>query len=230
VVNAKGLREALILDTIERANATPAPTADRMGGVLAFARRTRFEKEHALQVATLATALFDQLLEPLGLDPADRQLLEAAAVLHDVGYFIGYEEHHKHSYHLITHAMLPGFSPRETLVIASTARYHRGALPARKHEAMRRLTPEDRVRVERLAAILRLADGMDRSRISLVKAVKATSHDDRVSIVLVADDPIDVEVYGARQKGILFERVFGLDLDVVAQVRGLSSSSETMLP
>jgi exopolyphosphatase/guanosine-5'-triphosphate,3'-diphosphate pyrophosphatase len=227
VVNAKGLREALVLDTIERAIATPAPTADRMGGVMEFARRTRFEKEHALQVATLALALFDQLADPLGLDAADRQLLEAAAILHDVGYFIGYEEHHKHSYHLITHAMLPGFSPRETLVMASTARYHRGALPARKHEAMRRLTPEDRVRVERLSAILRLADGMDRSRISLVRAVKATVEDDRVHVTLIADDPIDVEVYGAGQKGALFERVFGLDLDVHAQVRGLSSPSET---
>lgn len=231
VVNAKGLREALVLDTIERANATPPRKADRLGGVMEFARRTRYERDHALHVATLALSLFDQLAEPLGLDPNERQLLEAAAILHDVGYFIGYEDHHKHTYHLITHADLPGFSPREVLVVASTARYHRGALPARKHEAMRRLTPEDRVRTERLAAILRLADGMDRSRISLVRAVRATVTDDRVDIMLIADDPIDVEVYGARQKGSLFERVFGMELAVQGVVREADDSAEaTELP
>ncbi len=214
IVNAKGVREALLLDTIERATARKPRPADRMRGVLEFARRMRFEKEHALQVTTMALSLFDQLAEPLGIEAGDRPLLEAAAVLHDIGYLVAYEEHHKHSYHLISHATLPGFSPREIHMIASIARYHRGAFPKRDHESMRRLAPEDRVRVERLAALLRLADGFDRSRSQQVRAVRATAGDDTVEIALVGDAPLDVEVYGSKTKGTLFEKVFGLDLDI----------------
>jgi exopolyphosphatase/guanosine-5'-triphosphate,3'-diphosphate pyrophosphatase len=213
-VNAKGLREALLLDTIERTTARKPRAADRMRGVLEFARRMRFEKEHALHVATLALSLWDQLGDQLGLDREDRQLLEAAAVLHDTGYFIAYEQHHKHSYHLISHATLPGFSPREVQIVASTARYHRGAFPKRSHESMSRLTPEDRVRVERLAAVLRLADGLDRSRSQQVRAIRTDVADDTVVVELVGDRPLDVEIYGSEVKGALFKRVFGLDLAV----------------
>jgi exopolyphosphatase / guanosine-5'-triphosphate,3'-diphosphate pyrophosphatase len=213
-VNAKGLREALLLDTIERATDRKPRSADRMRGVLEFARRTRYEKEHAMHVTVLALSVFDQLCDSLGLDRSDRQLLEAAAILHDVGYFIDYERHHKHSYHLITHATLPGFSPRDVQIIATTARYHRGSLPDHKHEAMRRLPPEERVRAMRLAAILRLADGMDRSRTQAVRAVRVEPGDDVVSIVLSGSQPLDVEVYGSRAKGTLFEKVFGVELVV----------------
>ena len=217
-VNAKGLREALLLDTIEKATARKPRSADRMRGVLEFARRTRYEKEHALHVAVLSLSLFDQLAEPLGLDVGDRQLLEAAAILHDVGYFIDYDRHHKHSYHLITHANLPGFSPRDVQIIASTARYHRGSFPERKHEAMRRLSPEDRVRTERLAAVLRLADGLDRSRTQAVRAVLVESADDVVAIALTGRMPLDVEVYGSQTKGTLFEKVFGVELRVTQHI------------
>jgi exopolyphosphatase/guanosine-5'-triphosphate,3'-diphosphate pyrophosphatase len=217
-VNAKGLREALLLDTIQKATARKPRAADRMRGVLEFARKTRYEKEHALHVAVLALSLFDQLAEPLGLDVHDRQLLEAAAVLHDVGYFIDYDRHHKHSYHLITHATLPGFSPRDVQIVASTARYHRGAFPERKHEAMRRLSPEDRVRTERLAAVLRLADGLDRSRTQAVRGVRVDATDDAVTLTLEGHAPLDVEVYGAQTKGVLFEKVFCVDLRVSQHV------------
>jgi exopolyphosphatase / guanosine-5'-triphosphate,3'-diphosphate pyrophosphatase len=229
-VNAKGLREALLLDTIQKATARKPRSADRMRGVLEFARRTRYEKEHALHVAVLALSLFDQLADPLGLDVRDRQLLEAAAVLHDVGYFIDYERHHKHSYHLITHASLPGFSPRDVQMIASTARYHRGAMPERKHEAMRRLTPEDRVRMERLAAILRLADGLDRSRTQAVRAVRVEAVEDSVLIALDGSSSLDVEVYGSRTKGTLFEKVFGLGLRVTQPGTETESVSDTQEP
>ncbi len=224
MVNAKGVREGLLLDTIERATARKPRAADRMRGVLEFARRMRFEKEHALQVTTLALSLFDQLAEPLGLEAGDRPLLEAAGILHDIGYLVAYEDHHKHSYHLISHSALRGFSPREIQVIASIARYHRGAFPKRDHESMRRLTPEDRVRVERLAAVLRLADGFDRSRSQQVRAVRAAVGDDTVRIELAGDTPLDVEVYGSKTKGTLFEKVYGLDLDIVQE--GVPDSSQ----
>jgi len=225
-VNAKGLREALLLDTIEKATARKPRSADRMRGVLEFARKTRYEKEHALHVAVLSLSLFDQLVEPLGLDEGDRQLLEAAAVLHDVGYFIDYEKHHKHSYHLIRHAHLPGFSPREVQIIASAARYHRGSMPERKHDEMRSLTAEDRVRMERLAALLRLADGLDRSRTQAVRGVLAEVSDDAVTLDLTGHSPLDVEVYGAKAKGTLFERLFGVTLRVNQHITEAPSAQD----
>ena len=229
-VNAKGLREALLLDTIEKATARKPRSADRMRGVLEFARRTRYEKEHALHVAVLALSLFDQLAEPLGLDVRDRQLLEAAAILHDVGYFIDYERHHKHSYHLITHASLPGFSPRDVQIIASTARYHRGSFPERNHEAMRRLSPEDRMRTEGLAALLRLADGLDRSRTQAVRSVLVDAGEETVAVTLGGHAPLDVEVYGSRTKGTLLEKVFGVELRVSQRLTEADSVVEPQDP
>ena len=109
------------------------------------------------------------------LNPDDRPLLEAAARLQDVGYLINYDQHHKHSYHLILNSRLAGFRPRELELIANVARYHRGARPKHKHANFRQLPPEDQRRVEQLAAILRLAGGLDRSHSQQVKDVTVQS-------------------------------------------------------
>src|SRR5690606_9391565 len=93
----------------------------------------------------------------------DRPLLETAARLQDVGYLINYDQHHKHSYHLILHSRLPGFQPSELEIIANVARYHRGADPKRKHANFKQLSTKDQNRVRQMAAILRVAGGLDRS-------------------------------------------------------------------
>jgi exopolyphosphatase/guanosine-5'-triphosphate,3'-diphosphate pyrophosphatase len=157
----------------------------------------------------MALSIFDALTLQFGLQPIEKKLLEAAAILHDSGYFISYSSHHKHSYHLIRHADLFGFSPRERELIAQIARYHRKSLPKRKHDAFQNLKEKDRETVARLGGILRLADGLDRRRNGLVKSVCCLSGDTAITINLSATEDVSVEIFGANAKKDLFEKAFG---------------------
>jgi exopolyphosphatase/guanosine-5'-triphosphate,3'-diphosphate pyrophosphatase len=131
-----------------------------------------------------------------------------------VGYVINYDQHHKHSYHLIRNSRLPGVRPHDLELIANVARYHRGAHPKRKHENLARLSADDQRRVQRLAAILRLAGGLDRSRSQQVRDVRARVADGRVVIEAVADTDPQVDLWGAERRTDLFEKVFGLPLEI----------------
>ncbi|MGB4582010.1 MAG: Ppx/GppA phosphatase family protein [Coriobacteriia bacterium] len=205
IANARGMREGIIIDTVERERG-PAPQADRMRSVREFGRQCRHDVAHAEQVCRLALQLFDELRELLGLADADRPLLEAAALLHDVGYHISYEQHHKHSYHLISHAALPGFGADERRIIAAVARYHSGSLPKTKHEAMQGLDTDDRRRVSRLAALLRTADGLDRSHGQRVSEVRASLRDGQVTLTISGRAPLDIEMYAGERKADLLAR------------------------
>src|SRR5207253_783525 len=123
-------------------------------------------------VRSLALALFDAIGKRLGCAREDRRLLADAALLHDVGYHISYERHHKHSYHLILHAELLGTTPTEQVIIANVARYHRGAAPRRRHRNFGGLDRDLRRRIKRLAAILRVADGFDRGHAGSAATLK----------------------------------------------------------
>ncbi len=213
VVNAHGMREGVIVDTIERERGAAEPFS-RTQAVTDFARRCHTDLNHAEQVSRLSLSLFDELAVRLGLDTKERPLLETAAVLHDVGYHIAYERHHRHSYHLITYSELPGFTSHELRLIAAIARYHRGALPKTRHEAMADLKRTDRQRVERLAAFLRLADGLDRSRGQRVRGLRSQLRRSRLVLTLEGDGPFDVEIHGAQRKSDLFERAFGVRVDI----------------
>jgi exopolyphosphatase/guanosine-5'-triphosphate,3'-diphosphate pyrophosphatase len=163
-------------------------------------------------VARLALSAFDALSTPFNLKKSDRKLLEAAAILHDVGYFIAYSSHHKHSYHLIRHAELFGFTPRERELIAQIARYHRKSLPKRKHETFQALNDADRERVERLGGILRLADGLDRRRSSTVQSISCTFAGTLFTVRLEGSEDMSVEIFGASAKKDLLEKAFAVSL------------------
>ncbi len=209
-VNERGIREGLILTSLRKHNLLPEKAQPRTWrqAVLEFARSCHFDEEHSLQVARLALQLFDALAPATGMTERDRQVLEAAALLHDVGYFISYASHHKHSYHLIRHADLFGFTPRERELAANVARYHRKALPKKKHEAYARLVPADQLLVSRLGGIMRMADGLDRRRSGLVRDLRCEVTGDEFIVTLEGADDISVEMYGARTKGDLFEQIF----------------------
>lgn len=215
-VNTKGLREGVLLDTVAEVGRRSSAT-DEHAALTRFARRCRADMRHAQHVTELALSIFDQIADA-SLTDQDRRLLEAAGLLHDVGYFIAYRRHHKHSYHLISHADLPGFSPREIAVIAAVARYHRGANPKLRHEEFARLTPEDRATVTRLGGILRLADGLDRGRSQRVSSVELRRDDGVVRVALSATADPHVELFGASQKSDLFRKAFDVALEVTADV------------
>jgi exopolyphosphatase/guanosine-5'-triphosphate,3'-diphosphate pyrophosphatase len=170
-------------------------------------------------VQSLALQLFDAMGARLGCDPSERQTLADAALLHDVGYHINYEQHHKHSFHLITHADLLGIGPEEQVVIAHVARYHRGGVPKRKHAAWWELDRDARERVRRLSALLRVADGLDRGHASAVDKVKVRWLERAVRLTPTprrANDPMRLELWGAARKAELLSEVAGAPIEVVA--------------
>jgi exopolyphosphatase/guanosine-5'-triphosphate,3'-diphosphate pyrophosphatase len=209
-VNERGIREGLILDSLHKHDLIPQSGRRRTwrAAALDFARSCLVDEEHAGHVAKLALEMYDVLAEPFSLGERERRILETAALLHDAGYFISYTSHHKHSYHLIRHADLLGFTPREREIIANTARYHRKSLPRKKHESFARLTEEDRLLVCRLGGILRLADGLDRRRSSLVSKVVATLTRTVFRLSLEGNEDLSVEVFSGKEKGDLFENAF----------------------
>jgi len=214
LISDQGVRDGLLLRMISQLlNRPPAEMdTDVLAGVRQFAAACAFEQKHAQHVAYLALQLFDQVQARLCLPPSERLILEAAALLHEVGYLINYEKHHLHSYHLIMHGNLRGLSPQQRELVANVARYHRRSGPKRKHENFARLQPADRETVKRLSALMRLADGLDRTHRQQIRAVQCTWHGRRLILTATADQRPDVDFWGARQKGKLFEKVFGVEL------------------
>ncbi len=214
-VHNRGVRDGLLLTMIDESLGPPSPSAhDREAGIERLAAACGCELAHGRQVARMAGLIFSQLVDAFGLDPADRPLLEAAARLQDVGYLINYEKHHKHSYHLILNSRLDGFEPRELELVANVARYHRGSRPKRKHENFRQLSPADQTRVAQLAAILRVAGGLDRSNTQQVQAVETTVVDGETRLMVHAAQYPEVDIWGARRRTSLFERVFDTHLAI----------------
>lgn len=220
-VSARGIREGLILDMIagpaaaRKKNPVQKPvSASRRESVRAFAESCRFEAPHSLHVTKLALNIYDQLLRPNENQIAyERDLLEAASILHDIGYFINYTRHHKHSYHLIIHSPLVGFSPREIAIIANLARYHRRAEPSRHHAEFAQLGKPDQKLVLKLAGILRLADGLDRSHGQRIQELHSEKTGKKTLLHLFSSKDIGIEIWGAQQKDGLFKEFFDTQLE-----------------
>jgi exopolyphosphatase / guanosine-5'-triphosphate,3'-diphosphate pyrophosphatase len=218
VVSAYGIREGLLLETAKVPPVVASPGEARERSVRRLADACHFEERHSMHVQRLALQLFDALGPRLGALPGERELLAAAAVLHDIGYHISYDKHHKHSFYLITHAELLGMSPAEQLVVANVARYHRGAPPSKRHPGYASLAKPARAQVMRLSAILRLADGLDRGHISAVDRVKVRWMRSGIRITPIprnVHQPMRLEVWGASRKAHLLEKVAGVPVEIV---------------
>lgn len=216
--SAYGIREGLLLESARVTPLVADPGEARARSVQAFAERCHAELPHARQVREMALQLFDALGHRIGCAPEDRQPLADAALLHDVGYHINYEGHHKHSYHLISYADLLGIAPDEQQVIAHVARYHRGRAPCREHLEWWDLGRATRERIRRLAALLRIADGLDRGHAGAVERVKVRWLDRALRLTPIprrASDPLRLEVWGAARKSGLLAEVAGVPVEVV---------------
>ena len=211
LVNERGIREGLIISCMKRLKLLPESTTQRnwKESILEFARSCHFDEPHSRHVAKVSLSIFDSVAKEFGLKKNERNLLEASALLHDVGYFISYNNHHKHSHHLIRHAELFGFSPREREMMALIARYHRKSLPKKKHLEYERLEAKDQLVVSRLGGILRLSDGLDRRRSGLVEVVALKRSGLTFSFKLLGTEDISVEIFGGNAKKDLFEKAFG---------------------
>ena len=212
-VTTRGLRDGLMADLVRREVRPPAAGLHEENAVLeglrAFGRRCGYREPHAEQVAQLSLALFDQLRPMHRLGAEERGLLHAAALLHDVGTFVSYNRHHKHGYYLLFYADLPGFTDRERELIATIARYHRRSVPKDRHEVFQLLTPAERVVVRGLAAILRVADGLDRGHRRQVRRLEVSRRAPGMRIDVWAEKGADLEVWSAQQKSDLLAEVCG---------------------
>lgn len=211
-----GVREGVVLDLVDEMVTRPAYQSRQerevTDGAIALGRRYLFDQAHAGHVAALATSLFDQLCELHGLGAADRRVLLGAALLHDIGQFVSYRKHHKHSLYLLSHSDLPGFTPREIALVALVARYHRRAEPNEAHAGYGELPRADRDRVDKLASLLRMADALDREHLQRVRGVHAQVDGDELVLVLEASGDLLLEQWAVRKKADLFRRLFVLDV------------------
>lgn len=217
-VSAYGIREGLLLQTARVLPSVADPGEARERSVREFAERCHYEALHSKQVQRLALRLFDAIGPRLGCDAEDRQVLSDAALLHDIGYHINYDKHHKHTYHLILHADLLGMSPTEQVLVANVARYHRGAEPRKRHRNLASLDPLLRRRIKVLAAILRVADGLDRGHAGAVDHVRVRWLGRAIRIAPTARPgaPLRLELWGASRKAALLAEVAELPVEIVA--------------
>jgi exopolyphosphatase/guanosine-5'-triphosphate,3'-diphosphate pyrophosphatase len=180
----------------------------KLRGVHAVGRRFGYEESHSQQVARLAERIFDALSPSANLTRHQRLLLSAAALLHDVGYHIAHESHHKHSFYLIENSELTGFSETERGVIANIARYHKGSHPKQRHSNYMALSATDRETVCRLAGILRLADALDRRHDARVKDLTCKRVKNVFHIQLASAAECNHELELAERRLELFEDAF----------------------
>ncbi|AFG38841.1 Ppx/GppA phosphatase family protein [Spirochaeta africana] len=172
-------------------------------------RKFHYDAEHARHVTRLALQLFDELRDDHGMDDQARLLLEVAAVLHDIGYFIRGSGHHKHGQYLVANSEIFGLSRQDIRVVSNVVRYHRKSVPASSHSAYNALRTTQRMLVQKLAAILRIADGLDRGHARRVSAVQAELREADLVIHCSFTGDMSVEKNGALDKADLFENVFG---------------------
>jgi exopolyphosphatase/guanosine-5'-triphosphate,3'-diphosphate pyrophosphatase len=218
VVSRYGIREGLLLEAARVAPTIADPGEARARSVTEFASRCHVEQPHSSHVQKLALILFDAIGERLGCTKIDRDALADAALLHDCGYHISYERHHKHSYHLILHADLLGLAPSEQVVIANVARYHRGNPPRRKQRNFGMLDKSLRRRIRRLSAILRVADGLDRGHVAAVGDLKVRWVQRALRITPVparARGSMRLEMWGASRKSGLLAKLAGVPVEIV---------------
>jgi exopolyphosphatase/guanosine-5'-triphosphate,3'-diphosphate pyrophosphatase len=213
------LREGVIIDylrKVESESLPPVPDVEdkKLRDVFAIGRRFGYEESHALQVADLAEKIFDALAPIYKLSRHGRTLLSAAALLHDVGYHISHESHHKHSQYLIKHSEMTGFSETEKLIIANIARYHRGSVPKEKHPDFMQLNERNRLTVARLGAILRLAEALDRGHENHITDIKFKREKQNLIVKLVSDEDCAIERRAVELKKDLFELAFDCKLIV----------------
>jgi len=230
------LREGLVLDFIARhrkeiAQADRYPDVRRRS-VYELAERCNYWPEHAQQVARLAVALFDQTRAIHGLTDREREWLEFASILHDIGVHISYESHHKHSYYLIKNGDLRGFEPEEIDTIALVARYHRQATPKRRHEGFAELPRRARGVVRTLAALLRLAESLDRSHAQTITGLELHDRGEDDLLQLRTAGDAELELWAAARHAAPFERLAGkpLRIEVSGNVNAEHSHATARVP
>jgi exopolyphosphatase / guanosine-5'-triphosphate,3'-diphosphate pyrophosphatase len=217
-ISEQALREGIVLRYIK--NELPElkqmmnNVEPRRKSIFELLRKTDWHEEHSRHVAEISIKLFDHFQERLNLPDSDRELLEYAAYLHDIGYYISHRKHHKHAQYLIRNADLRGFKEIEVEIMANVARYHRRSTPKSRHIYYHQLPDDVKDRVSKLSGILRVADGLDRSHYQNVLKVDIEETGNTITLRLTSQEDPQLEIWGAKRKSELFEEVTGKKLDI----------------
>jgi exopolyphosphatase/guanosine-5'-triphosphate,3'-diphosphate pyrophosphatase len=213
-----GLKEGVLVDLARRhfvPEDFPAEAAALNDACLRLGRRYHFDEAHGSLVARFAVKLFDDLALRHRLGPRDRILLHAASLLHDVGDFVRYEGHHKHTYYLIANSDLMGLTAAERAIVANVARYHRKSTPQLDHDNFRALSREDRGKVKAMASILRIADALDREHRGKVTEVAGRLEGEALVLEVSGAQDRELEEWTVRAKAGLLKEALGLDVRIV---------------
>jgi exopolyphosphatase/guanosine-5'-triphosphate,3'-diphosphate pyrophosphatase len=214
VVSDASLRVGLLLDLVESDERRGAGNFERQ--VLASAesvgQRYRFDRAHGHHVAKLATRLFDDLQDEHGLSERERLLLQTAGLLHDIGIYVSLRAHHKHSQYLLAASQIFGLSDEETAIVSNIARYHRRGIPQRTHLPYIALDRHDRLIVNKLAAILRVANALDAEHLQKVRDLHVVRSEKAWVLELEGTGDLTMEQMAANARADMFVEVFGRQL------------------
>lgn len=214
------LREGMIIDYIKTNSSQFSILSEypdnRERSIFQLLKKCNWHVNHSTHVAKLALKLFDVLAEHHKLTAQDRELLRFACLLHDIGYHISHNAHHKHALYIIENADLKGFDQEEIYIMAHVSRYHRLSTPKKRHSEYNALPKETQKRIKILSGFIRVADGLDRSHFQTVSELDATLTDSSIVIKIQSESDPQVEIWGALRKSELFEDFFKRKLVIEA--------------
>lgn len=233
VIADRGLREGLLIDYLSRGEHAQVVRgmSVRERSVLQLGHTCGFDEQHAKHIAQLTLQLFDGAAKAglHKLNGPERELLGYAAMLHDIGAFLSYNDHHLHTYYLIRHAELLGFDESEIALMATTALFHRKGAPKTKSPEIKALDKRARKSVRLLSTFLRIAEGLDRSHRGIVKQVRLRAiNKNSVALEIHAAQDCELELWGVQDRIPLAEKIFGRKIQV--KVVGKSSARAIKAP
>jgi exopolyphosphatase / guanosine-5'-triphosphate,3'-diphosphate pyrophosphatase len=211
-----GVRDGIVADLALRSSERNEHRLDntQRRTIELLAKKFGVQLRHGQHVAHLASQLFLQTTMMHGLPPEDGRLLEAAAHLLDAGHFVSDSAHHKHSYYVVAHSDIEGFTASERIVIAMLCRYHRKSLPKASHEWFQRLSASEKTRILRLIPLLRLADALDQSQEQPIANVNARVSESSVKVMVDSSQTAELETWSAQQVSVVFESIYNRKLEV----------------
>jgi len=218
LISSYALREGIVYNTIQKNEARIEHhqlSHLRYETIQNICKRYNVLMPHSEHVKNISLSIFDELQWIHGLSFVEREWLEAAALLHDVGFYISTDLHHKHSFYLISHCDMPGFTKDESEIIANIARYHRKSHPTNKHSNFKKLPNDKKKIVKVLGGILRIAEGIDRRQLMVIKDIKIQTIGKNITISLIPEVKTgypDIELWGADRRKTLLEEALGMTI------------------
>jgi exopolyphosphatase/guanosine-5'-triphosphate,3'-diphosphate pyrophosphatase len=213
-----GVKDGVIFDLYEkmflRNHYESTEQNDLVSSAVKLGRKYFFDEPHAMKVTELSLSIFDQLTHLHRFGQKERKILNVASILHDIGQFISYEKHHKHSLYIISQSELPHFSSYEMLMAANVARYHRRSEPKQLHQEYVKLTPADQLIISILASILRIADSLDSEHLQRIESTKVRTDNHFLYLGLKSLTAHPMEMLKLTKKADFFKKLFNLNLKI----------------